>query len=271
MIPEKLETIPQEYIAPADHAGVLQKLDYQTDGRTKTAWVYVPYGYDPARKYNTFYLSHGGWSDETTIMGTASDPATFKNVIDHAMEDGRISPMILVMVTYNKYSDHDSWDYNLAIQLTDQFHHELTHDLIPAVESKYSTYGSRDHRGFGGFSMGSVNTWCTFRYALDHFRYFMPMSGNYSRNGHWIANMVREQGYGPKDFFIFAMSGPDDFAYPTFKAQIQSMARTQMFRVRSSEAEGNLAYREMPGYPHGREASELYTYNGLQFFWKEDA
>ena len=37
---------------------------------------------------------------------------------------------------------------------------------------------TRDHRGFGGFSMGSVNTWHTFQYCLDHFRYFMPMSGN---------------------------------------------------------------------------------------------
>ena len=55
------------------------------------------------------------------------------------------------------------------------------------MESKYSTYAedttsdgliaSRDHRGFGGFSMGSVNTWCTFRYGLGYFRYFMPMSG----------------------------------------------------------------------------------------------
>lgn len=53
-------------------------------------------------------------------------------------------------------------------------HNELLNDLIPAVESRYSTYAedttpvgiaaSRDHRGFGGFSMGSVNMWCTFRY-----------------------------------------------------------------------------------------------------------
>lgn len=26
--------------------------------------------------------------------------------------------------------------------------------------------------------MGSVNTWRTFQYCLDYFRYFMPMSGS---------------------------------------------------------------------------------------------
>lgn len=286
-IPEELETVPQEYRAPADHRGTLERLDYDTwesfsyDSHsqriTKTAWVYLPYGYSEEQRYDVFYLSHGGWSDEATIMGTSDDPASFKNVIDHSIEDGRMRPMILVMLTYNNTSDRDSWDYSLAIQLTDRFHNELVNDLVPAVESRYSTYAedtthdglvaSRDHRGFGGFSMGSVNTWCTFRYALDCFRYFMPMSGSYTTDGSVMASFARSQGYGPEDFFIYAMSGPDDFAYSAFKAQVQSMGRQGMFVFGDTESEGNLAFREMAGYEHGREASELYTWNGLRFFW----
>ena len=114
-------------------------------------------------------------------------PHSFKYVIDHAIEDGKIQPLIIVLPTYNNTSGEDSGNYSLALQLTDQFHNELLNDLVPAVESKYSTYAedttsdgliaSRDHRGFGGFSMGSVNTWCTFWYGLGYFRYFMPMSG----------------------------------------------------------------------------------------------
>lgn len=80
-----------------------------------------------------------------------------------------MKPMILVCPTYNNISGRDSWDYSLALQLTDQFHNELLSDLIPAVEGKYHTWAdyntspenlkdTRDHRGFGGFSMGSVNT-----------------------------------------------------------------------------------------------------------------
>ena len=265
----------------------MEKLTYQTwesfsynthsQALSKEAWIYLPYGYSSERQYNIFYLSHGGWSNETTIMGTADNPAEFKHIIDHSIEDGKMQPMILVMVTYNNTSGQDSGDYSLALKLTDQFHNELVNDILPAVESKYSTYAkditpeglieSRDHRGFGGFSMGSVNTWCTFRYALPYFRYFMPMSGNYTTDGNHMASLVTEQGYTTNDFFIFSMSGADDFAYSGIKAQIQAMAANEMFTFGDTEAEGNLAWREMDGYAHGREASNLYTYNGLMFFW----
>lgn len=287
IIPTQIELIPDGYEEPCDHPGTLEKLTYQTwesfsydehsQELTKEAWVYLPYGYSENEKYNIFYLSHGGWSNETTIMGTAEEPADFKHIVDHAIEDGRMQPMILVMVTYNNTSEEDSGDYSLALKLTDQFHNELVNDIIPAVESKYSTWAedvspegieaSRDHRGVGGFSMGSVNTWCTFRYALPYFRYFMPMSGGYSAGGLNMASFVTEQGYTADDFFIFSMSGPDDFAYSGIKSQVESMAADEMFTYADTEAEGNLAWREMEGYPHGREASNLYTYNGLMFFW----
>ena len=169
---------------------------------TKVAWVYLPYGYLQDQQYNIFYLCHGGWSNETTLMGTDRNPTYFKNVIDHAIEDGKMQPMILVFPTYNNTSESDSGDYSLALELTDQFHNELINDLIPAVESKYNTYAkdtileglkeNLDHRCFGRFSMRSVNTWCIFRYYLDYFRYFMPMSGSYSTDGDYMAQLVKE-------------------------------------------------------------------------------
>ena len=39
-----------------------------------------------------------------------------------------------------------------------------------------------------------------------------------------MASLVRESGYDWDDFFIFAASGTDDFAYSSFKSQIQAMA-----------------------------------------------
>ena len=56
----------------------------------KTAWVYLPYGYTDQKQYNIFYLSHGGWSDETTVMGTDQNPSPFKNIVDHAIEDEKM-------------------------------------------------------------------------------------------------------------------------------------------------------------------------------------
>ena len=259
----------------------LQRIGVLNENNTKEAWVYVPYGYDENKKYNVFYLSHGGWSNETTIMGTDKDPHSFKNVLDHAIEDGKIKPLIIVLPTYNNTSKEDSGDYSLAIQLTNQFHNEIVNDLIPAVESKYSTYAesvtkegleaSRDHRGFGGFSMGSVNTWNTFRYCMDYFRYFMPMSGSYSTDGQYMADLVRQQGYSSDDFFIFAASGTSDFAYHAFKAQIMAMAQDSdgMFKFANNETDGNLSFLEREGYEHDQKACDEYTYNGLRFFWNE--
>lgn len=288
-VPDELEYIPDGYENPATQQGTLNKLTYDTwesfsyeqksNKITKEAWVYLPYGYTDEEEYNVLYLSHGGWSNETTLMGTDDNPKSFKNVIDNAIQDGNIKPLIIVLPTYNNTSENDSSDYSLAIQLTNQFHNELVNDLIPAVESKYSTYAkdttpqglkeSRDHRGFGGFSMGSVNTWNTFRYCLDYFRYFMPMSGSYTTDGEYMADLVRQQGYSSQDFFIFAASGTDDFAYSAFKAQIMAMANNSggMFKLAKNESEGNMSFLEREGYKHDAKATDEYTYNGLRFFW----
>lgn len=288
-VTDELDYIPDGYENPATQQGTLNKLTYDTwesfsyeqksNKITKEAWVYLPYGYTDEEEYNVFYLSHGGWSNETTLMGTDDNPKSFKNVIDNAIQDGNIKPLIIVLPTYNNTSENDSSDYSLAIQLTNQFHNELVNDLIPAVESKYSTYAkdttpqglkeSRDHRGFGGFSMGSVNTWNTFRYCLDYFRYFMPMSGSYTTDGEYMADLVRQQGYSSQDFFIFAASGTDDFAYSAFKAQIMAMANNSggMFKLAKNESEGNMSFLEREGYKHDAKATDEYTYNGLRFFW----
>ena len=203
-IPKKLQEIPADYYTEADRQGSLVELNYETyESRTyeqksrklnKRAIVYLPYGYSENERYNVFYLMHGGWSNETTWLGTPERPGTFKNVIDHAVSDGKMKPFIIVCPTYNNESPSDSGDYTLAYgTLTVNYHNELMNDLIPAVEGTYSTYAdnvtpegikaSRDHRAFGGFSMGSVATWHTFLNCLDAFRYFMPSSGAIDSTG----------------------------------------------------------------------------------------
>ncbi|CVI65151.1 Endo-1,4-beta-xylanase Y precursor [Eubacteriaceae bacterium CHKCI004] len=290
-IPETLAQVPEGYELPADQQGSIERLDYttyesmgyeeQSEELEKTAYVYLPYEYNEEEQYNVFYLMHGGWSNETTMMGTDRSPSTLKNIVDHAIEDGRMQPMIIVCPTYNNTSPDDSSDYGLALQLTDNYHNELMNDLIPAVESRYSTFAddttpealtaSRDHRAFGGFSMGSVTTWHTFQYCLDYFRYFMPMSGSLTTDGDVMNEMVEDAGYGPEDFFIFAMSGTDDFAYSSFTRQIEAMAAVPggNFVEADNEQEGNLAYRVQEGGTHSGEYASQYIYNGLCWFWNE--
>ena len=291
-IPEELAVVPESYKRPAEQQGTLEKRTYDTwesfsydqhsQRLTKEAWVYLPYGYDAKKPYHIFYISHGGWSNETTTLGTASRPSELKHIIDHAIQDGKMIPMIIVCPTYNNTSPSDSGDYGLALQLTDQFHNELVNDLIPAVESKYHTYAeydvtlggqkaSRDYRGFGGFSMGSVNTWHTFQYCLDSFRYFMPMSGNMGDGG-WAAQVVRDSDWTDEDFFIWTATGTADFAGSGFAYQIESMATRykDVFHRANNEVEGNLSFRLKEGYAHDTIAHNEYIYNSLCWFWHTD-
>ena len=289
-LPGELAQIPQEYFEEADQQGTLVELEYDTyESMTyeeeeevlhKRAIVYLPYGYSEETAYNVFYLMHGGWSNETTYPGTPDRPNDFKNVLDNAMADGKIEPMIVVCPTYNNESEEDSADYSLALQLTENYHNELVNDLIPAVEGTYSTYAeetspeglraSRDHWAFCGFSMGSVATWRTFEYCLDYFRYFMPSSGSLTNDGEVMASMVQDSGHDWDDFFIFAASGTDDFAYSSFKNQIEAMAgeSSGTFRYADNEGEGNLYFLEQEGGTHNGEYAMEYFYNGLCWIWK---
>jgi hypothetical protein len=83
---------------------------------------------------------------------------------------------VLIRNEYNNTSSQDSASFGLALDLNRDYHNELLNDLLPAVESAYSTYvestsqedlmDSRDHLGFGGFSMGSgapsITVWTIF-------------------------------------------------------------------------------------------------------------
>ena len=290
--PTQLQKIPRQYLQKNRTApGRLVSLNYETyesfgylqhqQRITKRAIVYLPDDYSDEKQYNVFYLMHGGWSDETTYLGTPDDPHPLKNILDNAIAAGKITPLIVVCPTYNNRSDQDSSDYSLALQLTDNYHHELVNDLIPAVEGRFSTYAqdvtdqglaqSRDHRAFCGFSMGSVTTWHVFQYCLKYFRYFFPSSGAITANGEVMAGMVKKQGMQDDDFFIFAASGTADFAYAGFTTQIRAMAACSgTFTFAANEQAGNLYYLVAPGGTHSPANALEDFYNALIQVWKEN-
>lgn len=289
-VPQELKEIPEAYSQAADQQGTLVELTYNTyesttyeqksKKLTKRAIVYLPYGYSEDQKYNVLYLMHGGWSNETSNLGTPEQPNSFKNVIDHAIENGEVQPLIIVCPTYNNESPEDSGDYTLAFYtLTVNYHNELVNDLIPAVEGTYSTYAdstspediknSRDHRAFGGFSMGSVTTWYTFVNCLDEFRYFLPMSGAMDYEGDDVDAAVTASGHSPDDFFIYAVTGTEDFEHGHFTSQIEGMLSMPSGNFIASDREetGNIAFRVKDGYSHDGRAATEYIYNGLMWFW----
>lgn len=290
-VPTELTKIPQSYYAAAEKQGTLVELSYNTwesktyaqksKPLTKRAIVYLPYGYNEEQKYNVLYLMHGGWSNETSSLGTPAQPNAFKHVIDHAIADGTVEPQIIVCPTYNNESPEDSGDYTLAFYtLTVNYHNELVNDLIPAVEGTWSTHAesttpedirrSRAHRAFSGFSMGSVTTWYTFVNCLDEFRYFLPMSGAMDYEGDDVDAAVTASGHKPEDFFIYAFTGTEDFEYGHFTRQIEGMLGMPSgnFRLTDRESDGNLAFHVEEGYAHDGRAAMEYIYNGLMWLWR---
>jgi acetyl esterase/lipase len=284
IIPDELETIPDEYYAPAKRQGTLVEFNYdtyesmsyvqKTRKLQKRAIVYLPYSYREDQQYNVFYLMHGGWANETTTLGTPNNPSAFKNVIDHAIAAGKFEPLIIVCPTYNNTSPQDSASFSLALTLNRNYHNELLNDLIPAVESAYATYAdsvspaglmaSRDHRGFGGFSMGSVATWRTFQYALDYFRYFLPMSCGTSLDEENI--FAAAKTHDQSDYFVWVITGTEDFAYRYDENRVELMRNSPYFIETGNGQKGNFAYRVKEGYSHDGLASMEYTYNGLCWF-----
>lgn len=284
--PAELTEIPTEYFRPAERQGKLRDLYYDTyesfsyESKMQTiekhAVVYLPYDYDETKKYNVFYLMHGGWSNENSTLGTPSSPSDFKNVIDNAIGNGVFAPLIVVCPTYNNTSGQDSADFSLALWLTRNFHNELINDLIPAVESTFSTYAegtpeselkaARDHRAFGGFSMGSVTTWRTFEYALDYFRYFIPMSCGTSLDDEEIWRAA--DGRNQNDYFVMMMVGTSDFSYSYDTARVQNMLSSGYFTEQTENTDGNFIFRVKNGYSHNGTAANEYTYNALSYLWK---
>ena len=266
-VPDTIREIPEGYHQPAEESGTLENLYYDTyESMTydqkeqvlqKRAVIYLPYGYTEEKQYPIFYLMHGGWGNETVTLGTLESPSNFKNVIDHAIQNGDMQPMILVCPTYNNTSGQDSGNFSLAMTLNRNYYKELRNDLIPAVESKYSTYAkdttpeglaaSRDYRGFGGFSMRSVATWRTFEHALDYFHYFMPMSCGTTLDDDTIFSAA--ENYNPQDYFVFMMTGTSDFAYSYENRRVEKMRNAKYFTEATDEQNGNFAYRVQEAIP----------------------
>ena len=280
VLDETISAIPAEYTARAERRGQVVGVNYTTtsydNGQQveKTAYVYLPWEYDyyPDRRYNILYLMHGMGDDATTyIYGNTKE---LRMAIDHMIQDGIIEPLIVVTPTfYAPGAGNDN-----IFQAAASFPGELLNDLMPVVESRYRTYAldanredfkaSRNHRAFGGFSMGSATTWNVFSQALPYIRDFIPMSGGGSANASSLANIVNQAGLGAHDFYINAMSGSDDYAASGLASQISQMASQPPFILNRDREQGNIYYREWPGGQHDYRACITYVYNALHNLFK---
>lgn len=262
-----------------------ETIEYKTRYRNriynKKALVYLPSNYDSTRKHNVLYLLHGS-TEVKNGNSTLYQDGNFKRTFDRLDRQGKLKNTIVVFPTYYPSQRQVSSDYYDDNPLNRRFAKgELMNDLVPALESKYRTFAkstskaalekSRNHRAFGGFSMGSITTWYVFQYDLPYFRYFVPMAGDSwtvtsdggsnapKRTAQVLANAVKK--HPDLKFKILAGVGSGDGTSASMRPQINAMWRLPEFN------KNNLQYYVQPGGNHDAPTmSRIINHYGEQLF-----
>jgi enterochelin esterase-like enzyme len=277
-----VDTIPDQYlIAREDNVGTLEKITYKTkdyfgDGSeiTKPANVYLPYNYDESNQYNVLYLMHGIGGTENE-WGMTNDSSRVKIIMDNLIYNGVIEPFIIVTPNGRSGAEfaNAGSDYN-SFYL---FGQELRNDLIPFIESYYSTYGdydengydlvrARDHRAMAGLSMGGMQTinagLCE---SLDIISYFGAFS---SAPTTYTSSVISDKLNGDfSDFdinYFYNICGTEDsIAIASASAAVTDLPKLTDKLI----DEKNFIWQEVPG-GHGFDVWYLGFYNFANIAFK---
>lgn len=287
---EYIGAVPESYFESSAQPGKVLEIRYESRDYTsedesaiqKTAYVYLPYGYDEEdldTRYDILYLMHG-WT--MTAGDFFQDPESgIVNMLDHMIESGDIPPIIVVCATFD--AQNQPQDFSRSVEELSVFHRDLRENLMPAVESRFHTYAadttaegfaaSREHRAFGGFSLGAVTTWYQFIYNLEYIKYFLPMSGDCWITGtygglyhpvetvDYLEQMLESGGWQEQDFRIYQGIGTSDPIWDQTDSQIQEMFSRERFTPE------NLHYAIIENGRHDINACERYLYHGLLDFF----
>jgi len=192
----KLDAIPRNYRDIVPDGGTIEHITYKSKNYfgggeeiEKKANVYLPKDYDPSKKYSVMYLMHGIGGNENE-WGMVDSTSQIKRLMDNLTIKGDITPFIIV--TPNGKSGYRTDQSQPSHNAFYHFGKELRNELIPYMDSHYSTYADRDHRAMAGLSMGGMQTInigiCE---CLDLFSYYgafsaAPTSYSAGRVASWI-------------------------------------------------------------------------------------
>jgi enterochelin esterase-like enzyme len=143
--------------------GKLETIDYEskTVGTTRKMQVYTPPGYSKSEKYPVLIILHGIGGDETEWQRFAHVDALMDNLI----ADKKAPPMIVVMPNGRAQKDDRANAGMQAAPAFAVFERDLLDDVIPAIDSRYSTRANRESRALAGLSMGGGQT---LNFGLGH-------------------------------------------------------------------------------------------------------
>lgn len=218
------DSIPEKYseIRNDEGAGTVKTISYTAHDSengntyTKKANIYLPANYSEDKKYNVLYLLHGIGGDENE-WGMYNDESKVKAIMDNLAYYGDIDSFIVVTPN-GKASESGS------IPSFYNFGAELRNDLIPYIDSHYSTYADRDHRACAGLSMGGMQTInIGIGECVDLFSYFGAFSAAPTSNpASKTAELLADKDY-PIHYFYNICGLQDGIAYWSASAAAKNL------------------------------------------------
>ena len=166
---------PQGFNVQRDNIphGKLEMIEYdsKTVGTRRKMQVYTPPEYSREKKYPVLYLLHGIGGDESEWERFCKPHI----ILDNLIADGKAVPMIVVMPNGRaQKNDRAGGDVFAAAPAFANFERDLLNDIIPAIESRYSTSTNRESRALAGLSMGGGQS---LNFGLAHLDTFAWIGG----------------------------------------------------------------------------------------------
>lgn len=276
-------TSSSEADATTDSSGshletVSYTINYQGAEYDKQAYVYVPAGTSD-QSLNVLYLMHGSSGSGESL---AED---LKPLLDQWIADGEIDPLLVVFPTYYPDDSFVVSDYSADYPLNHYFASEEINILIPAVENHYSVYAdntsdqglfqSRNHRAFGGYSMGGVTTWDVLADQSRYFSAFMPMAGDCwldqaadvsgdDEIADLLAKGLTDNHFTSSDFRVIAMVGENDGTKYSMQPQLEALRN----RHGDLFTDDNLIYWENEDGGHSEASLEAEVHHGIPLLFQ---
>ncbi len=153
------DLIPSRYTQPCARGGTIEKWTYTAhdyfnpdrDDYEKTAFVYLPFGYDGSQTCDLLILCHGIGGSEYE-WGMTGEDSRVKRILDNLIDREEIRPVIVVTPNGRAGQTNDQASFYL-------FDRELRNDFLPALAQRFAVAAEdRSRCAMAGLSMGGMQT-----------------------------------------------------------------------------------------------------------------
>jgi enterochelin esterase-like enzyme len=214
-----------DYALPVDeaHRGTVRNVNYTSPGSIHPAQdvhdfaIYLPHGYTngTSQKYPILYLSHGGG-------GAGQDwenLARASHILDRLIQDGHITPTVVVMPTFYNIAPEYKQVYGSRIPPAVAPSAPVVREnymkyLMPFVERTFAVSTTPSERAFAGLSLGGRLTYEMYINATDYFGYFGIFSGaTFGGPGSYVNASMLAANPALRQKGIYTSVGLYDFAF----------------------------------------------------------